>query len=407
MNANSVIRPLKRFSVDYQTLLNIQTYGSDNLYPQRMYDLIQNSSTGLTCVERYMTFIEGNGLHNKEFAEYICNRKGETLDDINSLIAADLAYYHGFALHVNYNMACEIVELQHIPFQNCRLEEEEEDGQVVYINVHPGWTGKRTRKGKPINVDKKNVKKIYMFNPIPEVVLSQIEASGGIDSYQGQILWVSLDGRYQYPKPIYDKVVTNLSTDEGLDNVKYRNVRNGFMLSGMFVHRKGMTIEYDESGNVVPQNDEYDFAKSLDVFQGDMNCCSIMDVTINSEEEKPEFINVEGTNYDSKFNCTESSTIERIYSAFGQEPWYNVRVSPSGWSSSLVEEAYEYYNSYVSKQRRAISRALKRIFDHWFEVANAAEDYEIEPLVYVSNKSTEQPQAQIVVNNNGTPNHIK
>lgn len=393
MNANSVIRPLKRFSVDYQTLLNIQTYGSDNLYPQRMYDIIQNSSTGLTCVERYMTFIEGNGLHNKDFAEYICNRKGETLDDINSLIAADLAYYHGFALHVNYNMACEIVELQHIPFQNCRLEEEEEDGQVVYINVHPDWTGQRTRKGKPINVDKKNVKKIFMFNPIPEVVLSQIEASGGIDSYQGQILWVSLDGRYQYPKPIYDKVVTNLSTDEGLDNVKYRNVRNGFMLSGMFVHRKGMTIEYDESGNVVPQNDEYDFAKSLDVFQGDMNCCSIMDVTINSEEEKPEFIDVEGKNYDSKFNCTESSIIERIYSAFGQEPWYNVRVGRSGWSSSLVEEAYEYYNSYVAKERRAISRAIKRIFDHWFEEANKSGDYAVQPLVYVTNKSNKSDEA--------------
>lgn len=399
MNANSVIRPLKRFSVDYQTLLNIQTYGSDNLYPQRMYDLIQNSSTGLTCVERYMTFIEGNGLHNKEFAEYICNRKGETLDDINSLIAADLAYYHGFALHVNYNMACEIVELQHIPFQNCRLEEEEEDGQVVYINVHPDWTGKRTRKGKPINVDKKNVKKIYMFNPIPEVVLSQIEASGGIDSYQGQILWVSLDGRYQYPKPIYDKVVTNLSTDEGLDNVKYRNVRNGFMLSGMFVHRKGMTIEYDESGNVVPQNDEYDFAKSLDVFQGDMNCCSIMDVTINSEEEKPEFINVEGTNYDKKFDSTETSTIERIYSAFSQECFYLIRTGKTGWSASVLQEAYEYYNSYVSKQRRAISRALKKIFDRWYEVANQTEDYEIEPLLYISNQSTES--------NNGTTNNSK
>lgn len=132
-----------------------------------------------------------------------------------------------------------------------------------------------------------------------------------------------------------------------------------------------------------------------------------MDVTINSEEEKPEFINVEGSNYDSKFNCTESSTTERIYSAFGQEPWYCIRVGRLGFSGTVLEEAYEYYNSYVSKQRRAISRTLKRIFDRWYEVANASDDYEIEPLVYVSNKSTEHPQAQIVVNNNGTSNHNK
>lgn len=403
MNANSVIRAPQRFNVDYLSSLNIQTYGSDNLYPQRMYDLIQNSPTGSSCMERYMTFIEGNGLRNKDFSEYICNHKGETIDDIYGLIASDMAMYHGFALHVNYNMACEIVELQHIPFKDCRLEEEEEDGTIVYINVHPDWSGQRTRKGKAIPVDKKNVKKIYLFNPIPNVVLSQIEASGGIENYQGQILWVSMDGKYQYPKPIYDKIVTNLSTDEGLDNVKYRNVRNGFMLAGMFVHRKGMSIEqYDEEGNLIPQSvedDEYDFSKSLDVFQGDINCCSIMDVTINSEEEKPEFINVEGTNYDKKFDSTETSTIERIYSAFSQECFYLIRTGKTGWSASVLQEAYEYYNSYVSKQRRAISRALKKIFDRWYEVANQTKDYEIEPLLYISNQSTES--------NNGTTNNSK
>lgn len=273
----------------------------------------------------------------------------------------------------------------------------------MYINVHPDWSGQRTRKGKAIPVDKKNVKKIYLFNPIPNVVLSQIEASGGIENYQGQILWVSMDGKYQYPKPIYDKIVTNLSTDEGLDNVKYRNVRNGFMLAGMFVHRKGMSIEqYDEEGNLIPQSvedDEYDFSKSLDVFQGDINCCSIMDVTINSEEEKPEFINVEGTNYDKKFDSTETSTIERIYSAFSQECFYLIRTGKTGWSASVLQEAYEYYNSYVSKQRRAISRALKKIFDRWYEVANQTKDYEIEPLLYISNQSTES--------NNGTTNNSK
>jgi hypothetical protein len=355
-----------------------------------MFDLIQNSPTGSGCVERYQTFIEGNGLRNKDFSEYVCNRRGETIDDIFSLIAKDLAYYHGFALHVNYNMACEIVELQHIPFDCCRLEEEDDNGQVIYINVHPDWTGEKSRKGKKILVDKNHIDKIYVFNPIKNVVLSQIEASGGIDQYKGQVLWFSMDGRFQYPKPVYDKVVTNLSTDEGLDNVKYRNVRNGFMLSGMFVHKKGMITEYDAEGNPLPtDDDEYDFSQNLDVFQGDMNCCSIMDVTINSEEEKPEFINIEGTNYDTKFTCTETSVTERIYSAFGQEPWYCIRTGKVGFSGTVTSEAYEYYNSYVSKERRAISRKLKQIFDHWFESANTSGDYEIEPLVYVSNASTQ------------------
>lgn len=192
MNANNVIRPPKRISSNYLMNLNIQSYGSDNLYPQRMYDLIQNSPTGAGCVDRYQTFIEGNGLRNTDFAEYVCNRKGETIDDVFRLIAQDVALYRGFALHVNYNAAAEIVELQHVPFQDCRLEEEDVNGQVLYVNVHPDWTGESTRKGKKLTVDKKSVKKIYMFNPIQKVVMSQIEHEGGIDMYSGQILWFSL-----------------------------------------------------------------------------------------------------------------------------------------------------------------------------------------------------------------------
>lgn len=166
MNINNVRRSPERLTNVYWSTLNIQAYGRDNLYPQRMLNLILNSPTGGSCCERYQTFIEGNGLNDTEFSEYIVNRAGDTVDDIYSLLAKDMALYHGFALHVNYNLACEIVELNHIPFQDCRLEEETEGGQVIYINVHPDWTGHKTRKGNKILVDKKHVDKIYVFNPI-------------------------------------------------------------------------------------------------------------------------------------------------------------------------------------------------------------------------------------------------
>lgn len=391
MNANSVIRPSKRLVNAYKSDLNIQTYGTDNLYPQRILDIVENSATGLSCLERFQNFIEGNGVDNQSFSEYECNRRGDTVDDILHLMAQDLARFNGIALHVNYNLACEIVELQHVPFQNCRLEEEDDSGRVAYINVHPDWSGQKTRKGKKVYVDKNNVTKIFPFNPDPRVVMAQIEASGGIENYKGQILWFSMSGRFQYPKPKYDKIVTALSTDEGLDNVKYRNTRNNFLLAGMFVHKKGSAINIDDDGKPVNKEDDdsYDFAKNIDIFQGDVNCCSIMDITLQSDEDKPDFIPVEGTNYDSKFTCTEASTIERIYAAFGQEPFYSIRTGKQGFSGKTTSEAYEYYNSYVGNERRAISRIIKKIFDHWFEVANSSDNYEIQPLLYISNSDNE------------------
>ncbi len=383
MNINNVKRSPKRIQTYYLNTLNIQAYGRDNLYPQRMFDLIQGSSIGSSCCERYQTFIEGNGLNNTGFSEYICNRAEETVDDIYRLIARDMALYHGFALHVNYNVFCDIVELTHVPFQTCRLEEETLDGKVVYINIHPDWTGHKTRKGRYIRVTKDNVKKIYTFNPNKEVVMSQIKASGGIENYRGQILWFSMDGKWEYPRPIYDKVITNLSIDEGLDNVNYRNVRNNFLVAGMLVHKKGSALSIDENGNAVDDEDNSDkISESLDIFQGDENACAIMDVTIEQDEDKPEFVSFEANNFDKKFDKTAESSTMKIYTAFGQEVFYRIINGSLGFSTDIMSEAFRFYSSYTDNQRRAISRALKRVFAHWYENPNPEGDYEIRPLKY-------------------------
>lgn len=387
MNINNIKKSQKRVYVGYSSSLNIQLYGKDNLYPQRMRNLIQSSHTGGACCERYQTFIEGNGLNNTEFSEYVCNRAGETVDDIFRLVAHDMAMHHGFALHVNYNILGEIVELTHIPFEACRLEEETDDGSVVFINYHPDWTGHKSRKGKYIQVTRENTKKIYTFNPRREVVQAQIIKSGGIENYRGQILWFSMDGKWEYPRPIYDKVVTNLSTDEGLDNVKYRNVRNNFLVAGMLVHKKGTSLGIDENGNALDENSNTSsISESLDIFQGDENACAIMDVTVEQDEDKPEFTRFEAQNFDKKFSMTEESVTKSIYIAFGQEVFYRIIEGSLGFSTDIMTEAFKFYSSYTSSPRRAISRALKRIFEHWKEKANPSDDYEIQPLVYQSNK---------------------
>jgi len=385
MNINNVKKTPRRFDVGYCSALNIQLYGRDNLYPQRMRDLIHSSHTGGACCERYQTFIEGNGFNDTDFSEYVCNRAGDTVDDVFRLVAKDVAMFNGFALHVNYNIFGQITEVSHIPFEACRLEEETDDGSVVYINYHPDWTGHKSRKGKYIRVSLDNVNKIYAFNPRREVVQAQIIKSGGVESYRGQVLWCSLDGKWEYPRPIFDKVVTNLSTDEGLDNVKYRNVRNNFLLAGMLVHKKGATYSMDEDGNTISDGDNASsISESLDIFQGDENACAIMDVTIEQDEDKPEFTKLEAQNFDKKFELTESSVTKSIYIAFGQEVFYRIINGSLGFSTDIMSEAFSYYSSYTSSQRRAISRAFKKIFDNWSFKANKSDDFEIQPLVYQS-----------------------
>lgn len=386
MTYKEVKHPKARLKVRFRNDLNIQLYGDNNLYPQEMRQFIQASPTGGGCLERYATFIEGNGINATGFSATVCNRKGETVDDIIHSIANDMAMYRGFAIHVNYNMMCQITSMAHIPFECCRLEEETEDGQVLRIAYHPDWTGNKTRAGKTIQVNAKTVKKYFRFNPNPSVVMAQIEEAGGIDNYSGQLLWFSFDGRNTYPTPIYDKVVTNLSTDEGLDNVKYRNVRNNFLPSGMLVRKRGGSLTIDGEDNSKDKRESN--SQSLEVFMGDENTGSMLEVEIENEEEMPQWKNIEGANFDKKFETTTVNTEERIYSAFGQEPFYCIRKGKTGFSGDILSDAYDYYNSYVARERRCISRAIEAICKNWSYNINPTGDYTIQPMVFVRQNTT-------------------
>lgn len=234
-----------------------------------------------------------------------------------------------------------------------------------------------------------------MFNPRKEVVLAQIEAAGGIEYYKGQVLWVSMAGKQTYPTGKSDRVITEMSTDEGLSNVKYRNVRNNFFPGSIVFTKKGSNITFDADGNEVKGvDDDEGFTDALIQLQGDTNCGKIMEVTLESDEEKPEVVPLHSANYDKEFTVTDASVVERIYSAYGQEPWYCIRIGKVGFSGDILEDAFEYYNSIVSKQQRLIERTFDRIFSYWYEVANPTNDFSVQPLKYVRNAAVPDNNAR-------------
>lgn len=387
---NEVRHTEERFDVTYDSTLKIQRWGKNNLYPQDMYKHIKASSTGGVCLERYATFIEGNGFDDESFADFVCNRLGETNDDILHLVSKDVAKYNGFALHVNYDGLCRIISVSHVPFECCRLEEENDDGSVTHVAFHPDWKGRKTRKGKRIPIDNKTILWFYQFNPNKTVVASQIAKSGGVERYMGQIMWVSFEGKNKYPTPVYDKIIANLSTDEGLDNVKYRAVRSNFMPSGMLIRRRGSALTVDDKGEKVDERDlqrQMDEASAtLETFIGDENTCSILEVYLQDGESEPEWKPIEGVDFDKKFQVTTLDITQRIYAAFGQEPWYSLRVAKSGFNGDVLADAYDYYNSFVAVQRRYISRAFRHIYSNWSFNANRNQNFEIEPLVFIRQK---------------------
>lgn len=369
MNILQVKSSSKRFEVPDISNLSIKAYGSDNLYPQRMLDILANSPTGTLCVRRMARFIEGRGFKDPKLYGYVINSEGQTMDDVLRLVAADLAKFKGFALHLNYNALLEIVEMHHVPFENCRIGSDDSDGYTGKVAVHPDWSGKKKQGGKQLKISKDTVDYINVFNPIKEVVLSQVDFSGGVDLYSGQILYYSGDGNMTYPTPMCDPVVTEMSTEEGLGNVSYRNVRNNFLPAGILIKRKS-SINSDD--------DDDEFMEGLAKFQGDTEGNKIIGVTVETEEDAPKFEPFVAENFDKTYEATEKRTVEKIYAAFEQEKFYRIRSGSLGFSSDIATDVMNDYSDNLISDRQMVERELTKIFKHWKEFV--CDNFSIAPL---------------------------
>lgn len=366
----------------YLRNLGLQSYDADNLYPQNVRNIVLNSKTGASCLERYKDYIEGRGIASELLAGLTVNMSGEHLSDLHQLVSDDFATLNGFAIHVNYNIDCRIVSLHHIPFENVRLKEPDEEGVVRQVALHPDWSGKSTRNGRPVKIDKTTVDLIDVFNPDPSVVLAQMTEAGGPQYYKGQVLYYSSEGFLRYPFAKFHAVLADMSTDEGLSNIMNRNVRCNFLPSGAFIRLKSQGV-LPEDG----MDDTDSYSDDLAAIQGDSNALKIMDITVETKEEAPEFVNIQGNNYDKEFTATAAEIKDCIYSEFGQEGWLSLRNGKVGFSGTLIADMERDYARRLTKTQAMLTQHYRRLLEHWAEplpVLPDAETLRIVPLVDIN-----------------------
>ena len=338
--------------------LGIKSYDADNLYPQNVRNIVLNSKTGNGCLERYADYIEGRGIASAPLAGVVINLDGETLADLHALASGDLAMNDGFAVHVNYDIDANIVSLHNIPFENVRLCEPDEEGYIRQVAVHPDWLGQLTRNGKPVKISRETVDYIDVFNPDPSIVLAQMQEAGGPQFYKGQVLYYSRAGHMNYPYARFHSVLGDMSTDEGLSNIMNRNVRNNFLPTGAFVRLKGQQAQDEDEATS-------DYSEDLAALQGDTEALKMLDITVETKEEMPEFINMQGNNYDKEFTVTAAEVKDCIYAAFGQEGWLAVRNGKVGFSGTLIADVERDYAKRQIKTQKVLTRIYAKLLSAW------------------------------------------
>jgi len=176
-------------------------YGQNNLFPQHLINLYQNSPIHNALVNSIAYMIEGNGT-------------GTILDNALQGIAFDLKLQGAFVAEVIWSMDfTRVVQINHLPFENCRLAYDKEEDDITGIFYSKDWANTRSKRGKP--------EFIPAFNPsIAQEQPRQVIYAHGMSA-----------GSVYYPKPDYFGALNyvELSYQMGLYHVN--NILNGLFPS--------------------------------------------------------------------------------------------------------------------------------------------------------------------------------
>jgi hypothetical protein len=351
---------------------NIQTYDVDNAYPQRMQRLINACSVARQAVNILSKFTVGQGFDTEKSGDFYkqkVNSKGMTPDKLLRRTAMDKAEMRGFALHVNYNALFQIVSVNYVPFEHCRLGSGINEGKIC---VYPAW--ERRLFGKSIAYS--DIKVIDRWNPDPVVISAQVKAAGGWNNYKGQVYWYS-DYFEEYPVSSIGSVLTQVLGHIASAKTTTNNLKNNFALKMLYI----------EKGKFADEDERRDFQNNMQTFIGPTGL-PLAIVDVESEEQIPELIKVDSALNDKLFEYSDSKIKKDIYQAFAQNGVLHSDMEGTGFNSQNLRDIYAAYNGYTNDERIIMEEVFGEIFSRFVRPINPSGDYTIKRLQYLDDITT-------------------
>jgi hypothetical protein len=361
----TVLDIIKR-AVKWDKKLEIYQNGEDNLYPERIDRIINNSVTAKMASEMMTQYLIGKGFGEADNFQINNDQK---LIDFAIDVADSLVRQRGVAIHFDYNLNFEEVNPKIIDFTKIRLGKKDSkhyNGKIIFKN---DWLD---TKEDPIIFD--------VFNKNLEVVKAQIKNAGSIEKYKGQILYINLDSRYYYPLSRIDAVLNDCDSESQAAIYKNMILRKGFF--GKTIIMTPPLVSNDEPEMIV--NDAGQLVRNHQFTKRQAEADQVkatIEQFIGSEQaggalmiESPDFINgidsifkIETINSelnDKMFEYTENSVSKNILMAFNNIPVALVKSPDSamfGNSGASLLEAKKMYWENTSKERNLVETIINDI----------------------------------------------
>ena len=305
------------------------TWGTDNKYPNYLWDLYLNCATLQSIINGTTDFIVGNDvICNARGFEVTVNKKGESMIDILRKIAIDKMIFGGYAIQVIRDMVGRVSEIYHLDFMKVRSNKE--NTVLYYAEDWTAWSVKALKYPK-YEVGDENPNSIF-YN-------------------KGNIT------RGVYPIPLYGAVILSCETEKNINEFHLNNLHNGFM---------GNMIVNFNNGTPTDEVQEEIEMNINDKFSGYQNAGRILISFNDSDANKTTVERLDSDDFDEKYKSLAERTREQIFCAFRANPnLFGINSDSTGFNEQEFKSTFKLYNRTVVKP---IQKEIIDTFDKIFNI---------------------------------------
>jgi hypothetical protein len=330
-------------------------YDRDNMYPNRMNNIISRSPTASSVVETKERFIFGHGMSESgDFWKRKINAKGQRVDQHMRKIVQSWSRNKGFAIHFNYNKMYEKVSTTVLPFENCRLGKPDDENTKGKIIVYDKWNEFDIRKAKIYNT----------YNPSPSVIAQQVSLAGGWDKYIGQVWYFGDNGEMEYPLSPFEACTNDMIAEILIGQGKNSNASSNFlasqifMLPGTYAELSPYPEDEQRAQDGMTTRFEQDVTDMLASMQGadKMGAVAVMENNVKDKDMNPvkfDVVKFDVQNFDKIHEYTEKSCENTIIKV-SKVPHILVIPTATGFSQELLNNYYQFYNEATTYDRQII-----------------------------------------------------
>ena len=316
------IKEVPRLEVKQVKNCKYLKYGTDNLFPQYIYELYTHSSQMNAIIDTMKDYIQGNGIVSNY--KEIVNRKGDTFDLFIEKLIMDYLLFGGFCFQIIRNKGHEICELNWLDFRYIRVNEDED---LIFYNKE--WSNGR--------VQPKVYDRYWKGSIQPNSVFY----------YKGR------QTRNQYPEPCYIAALTSLEISTQIPDYHLNNLTNGFHPSAIVNFNNGSNLSEDVMDEIED--------KIKEKFTGTKNASKIM-LSFNDDTDHATTIErlADEGNVDI-YNTLKDNVEKDIYSAFRINKLLMGDGSEStGFNKQAYLESFALYNKTVIQP---IQKELEKVIN--------------------------------------------